>query len=254
MKRWEKWGITLTKRKVRWPQKSSGEESGWGCLFPGLAPITVHGLIPKGSTVKISTEMDGLASASRDQRPHCRGFLLKTWPRLERWACIFTDWAGLPTVWDWGFFWFYLLHLLVSWPRFVYSSGHCPSHQVSELSVLSCLMGISLGLGWDVLFPFLLFSSPSSPGVLEQQQGMKNDRIACGVFFLFLGGLHHAATVHLCSCKAFPPCLTSSHVQPAPKQEEGALCSPLLDSKHELQMWENLFWIPPGCKAIVVLF
>ena len=64
----------------------------------------------------------------------------------------------------------------------------------------------------------------------------------------------HAATVCLCSGKVFPPCLTPSHTQPALKQEVGALCRPLPDLKCDLRMWENLFWIPPGCKAIAVLF
>lgn len=77
------------------------------------------------------------------------------------------------------------------------------------------------------------------------------------VFFLFWGSMSlfcQAATVCLCSCKVFPPCLTPSCFQPVPKQDVGALCSPLLHLKCELQTWEKLFWTPSGCKAIVVLF
>ena len=95
--------------------------------FPGLPPNTVHGLIPKGSTVKTNTKMDGFSDTSRDWRPRCSGILLERRPAQDQKGELASSQAArdCPECGT-GAFWFRLLHLLAPWPKFVRSSGYLP--------------------------------------------------------------------------------------------------------------------------------
>lgn len=86
MKKWKKWGISLKRRHKEGDMIAIDKQwrsSRLEMSFPGLAPNTVHGLIPKGSMVKTGTKVDGLSNASRDWRPRCSGILLTRRPSQE---------------------------------------------------------------------------------------------------------------------------------------------------------------------------
>lgn len=138
--------------------------------------------------------------------------------------------SGVATAWDLGVWDF------PSQPALFIP--HCPSSlppllSHGDLGELSCCFSCS--------------SFPAAPW------GMKTRRTAGGCcFFPLFGG--HMAGLSRSSCtplflKGFPTRPTPA----APRQEMSALCSPLLDLKCELPARENSVWIPPGCKAVVVL-
>lgn len=145
-----------------------------GVSFPGCAPNVVHGLVPKGSTVKTDTMTDGLSDASLDRRPCLqRDFAQeKTWPRLKGELASSQTELGCPECgigFGFGFFCFiFCVCLCLGLNLFIPQVITHPirSSSCRKLLVLSCLIGICLGLGGGFPFPFLLFGSPSVPGRL----------------------------------------------------------------------------------------
>lgn len=165
--------------------------------FPGLAPNTVHRLIPMGSMVKTDTKVDGPSMHHWTGDLAAAGFCSKEGlAGIGKVSLHLHRLSGTAHSMGLVFFILYVC-LCLGQNLFILQVVAHPirSPTCRELSVPSCLMGIWLGVGGEGRGS----ASFSAPGaILQVLQGGCSSTVGdeklqdhWWLFFFFFGGLHH---------------------------------------------------------------